>query len=140
MERTETPSRVMPTIILVLGALLLLAGTLAGTSRIDVVGQDCGSVFSPRTYGASSVTAAYVDVVCDNDRSARRTQVIVLLVTGAGAALAGAGRLAGRRRSAAVPTRAELTEELVRLHDLRQAGALSDEEYAAAKARLLRSS
>lgn len=120
----------------VLGAVAFACGVIAGTSATSAYGYDCGSVFSPEPYSAStSVAANLVMLGCEDVIASRGWMTwiamglgVVLLVVGV--------VLLGR----AATSHTGVAGDLAELDRLRISGALSDDEFLSAKARVLGSS
>lgn len=121
--------------LLVGGVVLVVAGLVAGLTHLAAYGVDCGSVFSPAGLEAGmGLGDILVDTACHSARNSRRVLTLALLVIGVVCAILGARLVATSRR----PRRAGgVPNELTRLAELHAAGVLTDEEYAAAKARVI---
>ncbi|MGN8245272.1 SHOCT domain-containing protein [Cellulomonas soli] len=129
--------RVVRAVGLVAGPAIAIAGLLVGVLPASgTYGGECGSAFAPRDLYGSSVADFLVIGGCDDTLGARRAWAIALILLGL---VVLAASLVGRARhaaEAAVPA-GSLAAEVDRLVALHKAGTLSDEEFAAAKRRVV---
>ncbi len=117
----------------VFGGVFFAAGVIAGTSATSSYGYDCGSVFSPVPYSAStSVSANLVMLGCEDAIAGRGWMTWIALVLGVVLLVVGVVLLT---RGRTVPL--SVSGELAELDRLRASGVLSDEEFLSAKARVI---
>lgn len=133
--QTGKPSRTAGIVLLILGGLALLAGLVLGLSDVPGSAGSCGSVFSPRSDFGSGINGSLADSFCARDRGERAGMVWTLVVAGVAGLVAGGITSARVRR--AIPPAGGIVAELERLAELHSSGALDDEEFEAAKRRIL---
>jgi len=73
----------------VIGAIAAVAGVIMGFVGLSAIGAACGSVFSPTSYGAGSVSSAFVDNLCGDKVTGQTVWVWGLIVLGVGAIVVG---------------------------------------------------
>lgn len=123
-------------VLIVVGVALCVVATVLAVTRVTDLGYDCGSVLAPSSYGGS-VSGFLVDSHCEDARSARTWGVVAAAVIGIATLIIGARYIARSPRAASGPARPSVSEDLSRLAQLHGAGSITDDEYAAAKARIL---
>ena len=79
--------------------------------------------------------SSFMYATIDNDQG--RQQIVAMFGDAFGADGSGVGQAAAAAAPAAAPAAADPIEQLAKLNELRQSGALTDEEFAAQKARVL---
>lgn len=75
-------NRTAGVVIAVIGGIAAIAGVVMGFVPVAVIDETCGSVFSPTTYGASSVASAFVDNLCGGKISGQAIWTWTLIVGG----------------------------------------------------------
>lgn len=118
---------------LVFGLVFGAAGIISGTSGTSAYGYGCGSFFSPVPHTGSSVSAIMVELGCEDVLAGRGWMTWIALAVGVALLVAGVILLSRPPR----PSSGNVTGDLVELDRLRASGVLSDEEFSAAKARVL---
>lgn len=123
--------------LLIAGPIAVVVGVVAGLTHVWTAGEDCGSPLAPTSRAGLGMASAMVDVSCEDTLSGRRALTWVLLVLGAAATIAGAVLVARLRATSRPPAPVGVSAELARLAELHDVGALTDEEWAAAKSQVL---
>lgn len=118
------------------GVVAAGAGLLLGLLPVAATGGGtCGSPFAPASHGVG-MTNALIDTWCSGDLSTRRWLAVALIAIGL--VIVGiAAKLWRDARAATTPEPVSVSGELERLAHLRASGALSEDEFAAAKSRAL---
>lgn len=137
----KPPNREVASILLVGGLLAILFGVLLGSVSVQADGLDCGSVFAPAHFDTQRtaddlVKSATASIACNDVRYPRGAVIVLLFTVGTMAAIIGAMRLARSNRSG-LPSEPLLADQLQSLTSLHQSGALTDEQYESAKAKVL---
>jgi len=124
-------------IFLLVGCGAVVGGLVAGATRLETIGYDCGSVFAPHSQPGIGLDRALIDEFCKDERGSRVAITWLLLLIGATLATISTFRLSrfSRISRIAVPS---LPAQLRDLEELRDSGALTEKEFTAAKRRLLR--
>lgn len=117
-------------VVLGFGAVLLVAGAVVGLVPFDSI---CGPAF----FGLERTTTNLLDeTICTSRHAGLIPTAIGLLIVGALTVVI-SGVVAAVAGSGATGRQSGLTAELRDLAQLRASGQLSDDEYTAAKAKLL---
>ena len=131
--------RVVGAVLLVFGAVLgAIDAVIAFKPVEDYWGQNCGSVLAPSIPAATSATT------CPGSMEPFIFLAWVLLLVSVTALVVGAvltalpsSRTEASEGAAARASTAGIGDQLDKLHSLRISGVLTDEEFIAAKARLI---
>lgn len=131
-----------PLLAAVTGAVALGAGLIAGLTPVSTSGGSCGSVFGPSLPSGGGLASNLVRIWCEEDLASRAGLTWTLLVVGIVLLVIGIvwfGRRHGRTVEAVVaaPVSGDLADQLRHLAAMHHDGTLSDDEFTAAKARLL---
>lgn len=117
------------------GVVAAVAGLVVGLLPVAATGGGtCGSPFAPASHG-SGMSNALIGSWCADDLGTRRIWAWLLII--GGLVLVGIAVSLWRSRGPEPVVGSSVSGELARLAELRETGALSEEEFAVAKSRVL---